>query len=179
MNKNKTPLIIILAILLIMLFLCTDTEAATTKRYVTKTVKLSKDLTVKANTKVTLVKSGTKCTVSYKGGKYKIHKKHLSTLRAVKKYTGRYFKRAGGIRWKGYKYTWYSQRTLPGHGLKIPGRHLDSQGFVCDKDGYIVVGSNVANKRKRVIVATPFGKFGKCYDCGYVGPKHFDCYTAW
>lgn len=96
-------------------------------------------------------------------------------IRAV--YSGAYFRRAGAINWNGRKYTWYSQRVLPGHGLRIPGRHVDSQGFVCDANDYIVLGSNTANRGK--IVPTPFGKYGKVYDAGYVGTYWFDCYVAW
>ena len=163
-----------------------DTEAKTVNRYATKTVALYKTKggkvakRVRYNTRLKLVRQWKVwARVKYKGNTYAVRKKYLSRMKAVKKYSGRYFRRAGRINWKGYAYTWYSQRVLPGTGLKIPGRHLDSQGFVCDKDGYIVVGSCVANKNKRVIVPTPFGKYGKCYDCGYVGSNHFDCYVAW
>ena len=83
------------------------------------------------------------------------------------------------IYWGGCKWTWYSQRLLPGRGLKIPGRHVDGQGFVCDKNDYIVVASTVAMKRKGTIVPTPFGKYGKCYDCGGGGSAWRDVYTNW
>lgn len=90
-------------------------------------------------------------------------------------YSGSYFRKAGAINWQGKKFTWYSQRVLPGYGLKIPGRHVDSQGFVCDSNDMIVLGSNTANRGK--VIATPFGKYGKVYDAGYVGTYWFDCYT--
>ena len=45
---------------------------------------------------------------------------------------------AGIVHANGYTFSWYSQRVLPGGGLNIPGRHVDSRGFVCDGDGYIV-----------------------------------------
>lgn len=92
-------------------------------------------------------------------------------------YTGAQFRRAGAIHWQGKKYTWYSQRVLPGRGLRIPGRHLDRQGFVCDSNDMIVLGSNTANRGK--VVPTPFGKYGKVYDTGYVGTHWFDCYVGW
>lgn len=154
------------------------TVSAKSIRYTTQKVRLGK--MVKHNTKVEFIKSGKKkAVIKYKGKKYTINRKYLHKKKSVRKYSGTYFRRAGRIHWGVYSYTWYSQRVLPGYGLKIPGRHLDEQGFVCDKDGYIVVGSSVANKRKRVIVATPFGKYGKTYDCGYIGSRHFDCYVAW
>ena len=92
-------------------------------------------------------------------------------------YSGAYFRRAGGLNWQGKHYTWYSRRVMP--GLRVPGMWIDSQGFVRDGDGYFVCGSCVANKNKRVIVATPFGGYAKCYDCGYVGANHFDMYVNW
>ena len=96
-------------------------------------------------------------------------------IRAV--YSGAYFRRAGGLNWQGKHYTWYSRRVMP--GLRVPGMWIDSQGFIHDGDGYFVCGSCVANKNKRVIVATPFGGYAKCYDCGYVGANHFDMYVNW
>lgn len=96
-------------------------------------------------------------------------------IRAV--YSGAYFRRAGGLNWQGKHYTWYSMRVMP--GLRVPGKWVDSQGFVRDGDGYFVCGSSVANKNKRVIVPTPFGGYAKCYDCGYVGNNHFDMYVNW
>lgn len=173
----KKGILTVIAVVLMMTPL--SVEAKTVNRYTTQTVKIG-DQKVRANIKLKITKQGKEWAIAqYKGGTYKVENRYLSNLRAVKKHTGRYLKRAGRVRWLGYSYTWYSQRTMPGSGLKIPGRNVDSQGFICDRDGYIVVGSSVANKRKKLIVATPFGKFGKCYDCGYVGSKHFDVYTAW
>ena len=132
----------------------------------------------KRNTKCTLIRSGKKmCKIKYKGNAYYCRKKYLSDKKAVKKFTGSYFKFAGVIYWRGFKYTWYSQRVLPGNGLKIPGRHMDKQGFICDNKGYIVLGSSARNRGR--IVATPFGKYGKVYDCGYVTNNWFDVYVGW
>lgn len=171
---------ILLLVFILLLLTPITVQAKTTYRYTTQTVKLSKTLKVKRNTKVRLVKAWkVKAFIRYKGERYTVKKKYLAKCKAVKKYSATYLRRAGRINWQGYSFTWYSQRTMPGRGLRIPGRHVDKNGYVCDKDGYIVVGSCVANKNKRVIVPTPFGKFGKCYDCGYVGSKHFDCYVNW
>ena len=85
------------------------------------------------------------------------------TVHAAKaKYSAKYFKRMGVVRWGGYKWTWYSQRVLPGRGLKIPGRHVDKHGYIVDKKGYIVLAHKTLKKGK--IVKTPFGKKGKIYD---------------
>lgn len=88
-------------------------------------------------------------------------------------YSGSYsdFMRAGVVYSNGNKYTYYSQRVLPGGGLKIPGRHVDG-GFVKDADGYICVASD---KAYGTIVSTPFGQ-GRCYDQGTSG-NHYDIYV--
>ena len=79
----------------------------------------------------------------------------------------------GVIRWNGYKFTYYSQRVLPGRGLRIPGRHVNADGFVADKDGYIVLANSAP---KGTVIPTPFGYWGKVYDRGTSG-NHFDVYT--
>ena len=136
-------------------------------------------LTVKQGTKVGLIwTNGKWSAVMYNRECYFIESAGLALQPPIKAvYSGAYFRKAGAIIWQGRKYTWYSQRVLPGGGLKIPGRHLDSQGFVCDSNDYIVLGSNTANRGK--IVPTPFGKYGKVYDAGYVGTYWFDCYVNW
>lgn len=78
-------------------------------------------------------------------------------------YSYSYFMRAGVIRWGGYRWTYYSQRVLPGGGLRIPGRHV-SGGYVRDKNGYICLSSN--DLSKGTVISTPFGSKGKVYDCG-------------
>jgi hypothetical protein len=87
------------------------------------------------------------------------------TVHAAKaKYSAKYFKRMGVIRWGGWKWTWYSQKVLPGGGLRIPGRHVDKSGYVCDKKDRIVLSSSTVKRGK--VVKTPFGKKGKVYDTG-------------
>lgn len=137
---------------------------------------------LKSNYKVILLKKGktwSKIQYAEQIGYCKTNALH--TKRSPKKYTPRYFKRRGVIRWGGCKWTWYTQRQLSGQGLKIPGRHLDKKyGYVLDKDGYIVLASSVANKKKRLIVPTPFGRYGKVYDTNGKGPNNWrDVFTAW
>ena len=135
---------------------------------------------VKANARLTVRVAGKKwARVTYKGQEYAVVKKYLNKQNSPKKYTATYFRKAGRINWHGCSFTWYSQRVLPGGGLNIPGRHVDKRGFVCDKDGYIVIASTVNMKKKHAVVATPFGKFGKVYDCGAGSSKWRDCYVAW
>lgn len=186
MNKNKGIIcIILLAILLIILLLIQsfDTEAKTVSktRYITRTVTATKSngrVKFTVNTRVTLQFKGKKTSVvEYRGERYVVPTNSLHAMRSPKKWKGRKLRRSGVLRWKGYKFTWYSQRILPGRGLKIPGRHVDKQGFVCDRDGYIVIASTRAMRKKRTVVPTPFGKFGKCYDCGAGSSRWRDCYT--
>lgn len=97
-------------------------------------------------------------------------------IKCNKKYSPETFKRLGKVWYGNYTYTWYSQRVLPGGGLKIPGRHVNNHGFVCDKDGYICVASD--DLRKGTIVSTPVGILGKVYDCGS-GYGNIDLYVNW
>ena len=76
-------------------------------------------------------------------------------------YSPSYFRNAGDINWNGWRWTWYSQKVLPGPGLNIPGRHVDNQ-YVCDGDGYICLANDVYELGQ--VISTPFGKQGKVYD---------------
>ena len=70
------------------------------------------------------------------------------------------FKRAGVVYYGGYKFTYYSEKVLPGKGLNIPGRYSDGN-FVRDENGYICVACK--DLPKGTVIDTPFGK-GKVYD---------------
>ena len=83
-------------------------------------------------------------------------------------------RRAGVVHWSGYKFTYYSQKVLPGGGLLIPGRHVNANGYVADADGYIVLANDAP---KGTVINTPFGGPGKVYDRGTRG-NHFDVYTS-
>lgn len=89
-------------------------------------------------------------------------------------YSASEFKSMGVIYWDGWRWTWYSQRVLPGGGLSIPGRHVDENGYICDKDDYICIASSVL--KKGTVIDTPFGKKGKVYDCGCASDT-VDVYT--
>lgn len=81
----------------------------------------------------------------------------------------------GVVYYNGHRETWYSQKVLPGGGLKIPGRHVNSRGLVCDGDGYICVASS--DLVKGTIVETSLGT-GKVYDSG-CAKNTIDIYTNW
>ena len=181
MNRMKHLIMVLLIITAVMLISSTA-QAKTLTRYTTQTVNLKNRVKghtvhkVKRNTRVRLIKTGKRwAKVRYKGETLVCKQKFLHSYKSPKKYRGSYFRSAGVIWWRDQKFTWYSQRILPGYGLRIPGRHLDGQGFVCDGKGYIVLGSNTANRGK--IIATPFGRYGKVYDAGAVGTYWFDCFT--
>ena len=80
----------------------------------------------------------------------------------------------GVIYWSGYKFTYYSEKVLPGGGLRIPGRHVNVDGYVADEDGYIVLAGDAA---MGTVFETPFGYKGKIYDRGTVG-NHLDVYIS-
>ena len=93
---------------------------------------------------------------------------------AAPKITPADFRRAGVIYYNGYKFTYYSEKVLPGKGLKIPGRHSDGN-FVRDEDNYICVASS--DLPKGAVIDTPFGE-GKVYDTGCPSGV-IDIYCSW
>ena len=101
----------------------------------------------------------------------------MACIPPAHEYTGCLTKRGGVYRnpYTGLKETWYSQRVLPGGGLRIPGRHVNNEGFVCDEDGYICLASSTY--AKGTIIETSRG-MGKVYDCG-CAPGIIDLYVDW
>lgn len=89
-------------------------------------------------------------------------------------YTANDLKVKGVINWGGYRYTWYSEKVLPGTGLNIPGRHSDGN-FVRDVNNYICLASS--ELAKGTIVTTPWGQ-GKIYDSG-CAKGTIDVYVSW
>lgn len=87
-------------------------------------------------------------------------------------YSLQQFMFAGSVAWGGYRFTYYSQQVLPGPGLAIPGRHVNSDGYVSDEDGFIVLAGSAP---KGSVFETPFGSQGKIYDRGTFG-NHLDVY---
>lgn len=85
----------------------------------------------------------------------------------------------GRINFNGHTETYYSQRVLPGGGLKIPGRHVASDGTIRDGSNYICVarGTGSTNLPKGTTIMTSLG-MGKVYDSG-AGSENLDLYTDW
>lgn len=164
-------------------------EAKTIYRYITQKVSLKETRNKKSatieklhqNDKVILLKKGKRWSrVKHRENVGYCKTKYMCKWKSPKLYTRKQFKRRGRIRWRGWSWTWYTQRILPGRSLPIKGRHLDKQGFVCDKDGYIVLASSIGYKKQRKILPTPFGKYGKVYDTN--GTWNYgwrDVFTNW
>ena len=131
------------------------------KKTVTKKPVVKKPVVKKVVVKKPIVK---KSTSNYSG---------VSKTKSPSLYNLSYFRYNGIVNWNGYKYTYYSQRVLPGQGLRIPGRHINKGGYVADKDGYIVLAND---RPKGTVLPTPFGYMGKVYDRGTYG-NHIDVYT--
>ncbi len=159
------------------------------KRYATQRLALRDKakgkvmLRVKRNTRLYQTREGRRwAVVKYKGNKYVTLKKYLNTesltTRKGKRYYINYLKTKGPVHWRGRKYTYYTSRLCPIYKLPVPGLHIDKEGMWCDNKDYIVLGSSVANKVNRTVIATPFGKYGKVYDTGGYSTPDWLCDTA-
>lgn len=93
-------------------------------------------------------------------------------------YTPGELKYHGVLYWNDHKWTWYSEKVLPGGGLDIPGRYTDEDGFVCDEDGYICIAADPSYISYGTVIDTPFGRPGKIYDCGCAYGT-VDVYVGW
>lgn len=89
---------------------------------------------------------------------------------------GKTLTKSGGVFYfNGRKECWYSQRVLPGGGLKIPGRHVGQYGLIKDGKGYIVVAAS--DLSKGTVLLTSLG-LAKVYDTG-CAKGITDVYTNW
>ena len=99
----------------------------------------------------------------------------VDPVRCEQRYTHNQFMNMGVIYFNNKRFTYYSQSVLPGYGLNIPGRHVQD-GFVSDKDGYIVLASpNLTSYPRYSTIDTPFGRKGKFYD--FCPGGSFDVYV--
>ena len=86
-------------------------------------------------------------------------------------------KRRGTINFNGHKETYYSERVLPGNGLKIPGRHVADDGTIRDENGFICVAADPGFLAKGTVLITSLGP-AKVYDCGCAYGT-VDIYVNW
>lgn len=127
--------------------------------------------------KESLVKKPVNKIIEIGTKKPSVMRTYASANNTTSQYSLRDLQFQGVIRWKGFKYTYYSQSVLPGSGLNVPGRHVSRLGYVTDKDGYIVGASN-ASIPKGTVFNSPFGAPIKIYDrCPECSPNWIDIYT--
>lgn len=86
-------------------------------------------------------------------------------------------KRKGAIYYNGHRETYYSERVLPGNGLRIPGRHVADDGTIRDENGYICVAADPAFLSRGSILITSLGP-AKVYDSGCAYGT-VDIYVNW
>lgn len=84
------------------------------------------------------------------------------------------FKALGVVYFNGYRYTWYSEKVLPGLKLNIPGRHSDGT-FVRDAENNICLASS--DLTWGTYVDTMWG-MGRVYDSGCASGT-IDVYVSW
>lgn len=154
-------------------------ESSTSQKTETQTKKKPLATTVKKTTTQTTTTTTTKKQSKLVSRLQEAAKKErewltLQEKTTVASITPAEFRRQGVIYYGGFKYTYYSEKVLPGPGLKIPGRHSDGN-FVRDEKNYICVASS--DMPKGTVVDTPFGK-GKVYDTGCPSGV-IDIYVSW
>lgn len=156
-------------------YINTDTTVKITNRPSKKAKTVCK---VKPNTKIKYKKLNSKwAAVKYKKKTGYLPMSYITKHKRPKcRYTPSYFSKAGILHYGGWTWTWYSQNVLPGGGLRIPGRHVDNKGYVCDKYNYICLASS--DLPYGTVVSTPFGKYGRVYDSG-CSSGILDVYVAW
>lgn len=86
-------------------------------------------------------------------------------------------KRRGAINFNGHRETYYSEKVLPGNGLKIPGRHVADDGTIRDEEGYIAVAADPGFLARGTVLITSLGP-AKVYDCGCAYGT-VDIYVNW
>jgi len=84
-------------------------------------------------------------------------------------------KSKGKVFFNGHYETYYSQRVLPGKGLKIPGRHVTGDGLVRDQNNNICVATSLVEMGEGI--ATSLGPGVRYDDCET--PNTVDIYTNW
>lgn len=83
----------------------------------------------------------------------------------------------GVVYYNGHRETYYSEKVLPGQGLRIPGRHVAEDGTIRDEDGYICVASDLSYLARGSILITSLGP-AKVYDTGCAYGT-IDIYVNW
>ena len=95
---------------------------------------------------------------------------------AVYSYNG-LSKQRGAIFYNGHRETYYSEKVLPGNGLRIPGRHVADDGTIRDENGYICVAADPSYMARGTVLITSLGP-AKVYDSGCAYGT-IDIYVNW
>lgn len=104
-------------------------------------------------------------------------KEEISPIKIQKIFSKEEFQYAGIINWGGWQWTYYLMSQFPGStSTPVENRYINSDGFVCDGDGYIILAS--VDLPPYTIVQTPFGYTGKVYDTGCPSGI-LDVYVDW
>ena len=148
-----------------------STEVTTTKETEETTEAITEVITEKPTQEETAVVKSVETT---KPTETKVEPTSQETNKA--QYSASEFMNMGVIHWNGWRWTWYSEKVLPGKGLDVPNRHSDSNGYICDNNDYICLSSSSLNMG--TVIATPFGKNGKVYDTGCANDT-IDVYVNW
>lgn len=148
-----------------------STEVATTKKVEEITETVTEVVTEKPVQRKTTAAEPVE-TTKPKETKVQTTKQETSNAQ----YSASEFMNMGVIYWNGWRWTWYSEKVLPGGGLDIPNRHSDSNGYICDNNDYICLSSS--SLHMGTVIATPFGKSGKVYDTGCANDT-IDVYVSW
>jgi len=138
----------------------TTTETSTKSTEICTTEPITEVLTEKTTTDTTTTEKPTETD-------------YMPSLTEDGYVTPEFFRKHGVIYGNGYKYTWYSEKVLPGGGLDIPGRWSDGN-YVRDENGYIVMAHETLPMG--TVIDSPLGE-GKIYDrCPT--PGVVDVYTS-
>ena len=86
--------------------------------------------------------------------------------------------KSGGVyTYNGHRETYYDEKVLPGGGLRIPGRHVASDGTIRDENGYICVAADPSYMSYGSTLMTSLGP-AKVYDSGCAYGT-IDIYVNW
>ena len=86
-------------------------------------------------------------------------------------------KRKGAMYFNGHRETYYSEKVLPGNGLRIPGRHVADDGTIRDENGFICVAADPGFLARGTVLITSLGP-AKVYDSGCAYGT-VDIYVSW
>ena len=82
------------------------------------------------------------------------------------------------IKFKNHYETWHSEKTDPKSNLNIPGRHVDENGVIRDKNNFVVISVSRDLIAEGTKINTSLG-MGKRYDTLPNQTKTVSVFTNW